>query len=144
MGHGFSCSTACGIVPDQGSNPRPLHWQADFCPLHHQGSPQNSSCEVVKNLYFFMKNAFKKKAKGEYQSQGQKKNKGSKPESRHFDELKCGLSNEVNGSTIHSSEKKTKQIEKLLWPVQLSPSTRRVLVPGPPRITKSSLLKSLI
>ena len=23
------CSTACGILPDQGSNPRPLHWQAD-------------------------------------------------------------------------------------------------------------------
>ena len=27
--HGFSCSAACGIFPDQGSNPRPLHWQAD-------------------------------------------------------------------------------------------------------------------
>ena len=24
-----SCSTACGIFPDQGSNPCPLHWQAD-------------------------------------------------------------------------------------------------------------------
>ena len=24
---------------DQGSNPRPLHWQADSQPLHHQGSP---------------------------------------------------------------------------------------------------------
>ena len=23
------CSAACGIFPDQGSNPRPLHWQAD-------------------------------------------------------------------------------------------------------------------
>ena len=34
-----SCSTACGIFPDQGSNPCPLHWQADSQPLHHQGSP---------------------------------------------------------------------------------------------------------
>ena len=24
-GHGPSCSTACGILPDQGSNPCPLH-----------------------------------------------------------------------------------------------------------------------
>ena len=27
--HRFSCLEACGILPDQGSNPRPLHWQAD-------------------------------------------------------------------------------------------------------------------
>ena len=27
--HRLSCSTACGIFPDQGSNPCPLHWQAD-------------------------------------------------------------------------------------------------------------------
>ena len=25
-----SCSTACGIPPDQGSNPCPSHWQTDF------------------------------------------------------------------------------------------------------------------
>ena len=30
------CSAACGIFPDQGSNPCPLHWQADSQPLHHQ------------------------------------------------------------------------------------------------------------
>ena len=24
---GLSCSTACGVSPDQGSNPCPLHWQ---------------------------------------------------------------------------------------------------------------------
>ena len=30
---------ACGILPDQGSNPCPLHWQADSQPLCHQGSP---------------------------------------------------------------------------------------------------------
>ena len=39
VAHGPSCSAACGILPDQGSNPRPLHWQADSQPLRHQGSP---------------------------------------------------------------------------------------------------------
>ena len=39
VAHGPSCSTACGILPDQGSNPCPLHWQADSQPLRHQGSP---------------------------------------------------------------------------------------------------------
>ena len=29
MVHGLSCSAACGILPDQGSNPCPLHWQVD-------------------------------------------------------------------------------------------------------------------
>ena len=39
VAHGLSCSTACGIFPDQGTNPCPLHWQADSQPLCHQGSP---------------------------------------------------------------------------------------------------------
>ena len=38
VAHGPSCSAACGILPDQGSNPCPLHWQADSQPLRHQGS----------------------------------------------------------------------------------------------------------
>ena len=38
VAHGPSCSAACGIFPDQGSNPCPLHWQADSQPLRHQGS----------------------------------------------------------------------------------------------------------
>ena len=40
VAHGPSCSAACGILPDQGSNPCPPHWQADSQPLHHQGSPK--------------------------------------------------------------------------------------------------------
>ena len=40
VAHGPSCSAACGILPDQGSNPCPLHWQADSQPLRHQGSPK--------------------------------------------------------------------------------------------------------
>ena len=40
VAHGPSCSAACGIFPDQGSNWCPLHWQADSQPLCHQGSPK--------------------------------------------------------------------------------------------------------
>ena len=29
VAHGLSCSAACGIFLDQGSNPCPLHWQVD-------------------------------------------------------------------------------------------------------------------
>ena len=39
VAHGPSCSAACGILPDQGSNPCPPHQQADSQPLRHQGSP---------------------------------------------------------------------------------------------------------
>ena len=39
VAHGPSRSAAFGIFPDQGSNPCPLHWQADSQPLRHQGSP---------------------------------------------------------------------------------------------------------
>ena len=39
VAHGPSCSAACGIFPDQGSNPCPLHWQADSQPVRHEGSP---------------------------------------------------------------------------------------------------------
>ena len=39
VAYGSSCSAACGIFPDQGSNLCPLHWQAGSQPLRHQGSP---------------------------------------------------------------------------------------------------------
>ena len=47
VAHGPSCSAACGIFPDQGSNPCPLRWQADSQPLHHQGSPTDSFLTVL-------------------------------------------------------------------------------------------------
>ena len=50
VAHGPSCSAACGILPDQGSNPCPLHWQADSQPLRHQGSPQ-PIFNFLKNLH---------------------------------------------------------------------------------------------
>ena len=37
--HGLTCSMACGILLDQGSNPCCLHWQVDSYPLYHLGSP---------------------------------------------------------------------------------------------------------
>ena len=47
VAHGPSRSAACGILPDQGSNPCPLHWQADSQPLRHQGSPNQHSLKVL-------------------------------------------------------------------------------------------------
>ena len=44
VAHGPSRSAACGILPDQGSNPCAWHWQADSQPLRHQGSP----CHFLK------------------------------------------------------------------------------------------------
>ena len=32
VAHRLSCSKACGIFPDQGSNPSPLHWQGSPIP----------------------------------------------------------------------------------------------------------------
>ena len=36
--HGLSCSAACGIFPDQGSDLFLLHWQVDSSPQSQQGS----------------------------------------------------------------------------------------------------------
>ena len=51
VAHGPSCSTACGIFPDQGSNPCPLHWQADSQPLCHQGSPRRFLIRGIRYIY---------------------------------------------------------------------------------------------
>ena len=48
VAHGPSCSAARGIVPDQGLNPCPLHWQADSQPLRHQGSPGTHSLILMR------------------------------------------------------------------------------------------------
>ena len=52
--HGFSCSTARGIFPEQGSSPCPLHWQVDSQPLGHQGSPVPffKGCALPPSLLF--------------------------------------------------------------------------------------------
>ena len=48
--HELCCPVACGIFPDQGSNPYPLHWQGDSLPLSHQGCPLN----IYFLIYFFL------------------------------------------------------------------------------------------
>ena len=52
--HGPSRSAARRILPNRGTNPHPLHPQADSQPLHHQGSPWRVFFNVVKviNLSF--------------------------------------------------------------------------------------------
>ena len=53
VAHGPSCSAACGILPDQGSNPCPLHQQADSQPPRHQGSPKEQSFKMsFLNLFW--------------------------------------------------------------------------------------------
>ena len=52
--HGPNRSAARGILPDQGSNPCPLHWQADSQPLCHQGSPRMISFFNYLFIYLFI------------------------------------------------------------------------------------------
>ena len=46
---GLSCPAGCGILPDQGSNPCPLHCQAHSQPLDHQANHLKS-----KNISLFL------------------------------------------------------------------------------------------
>ena len=57
VAHGPSCSAARGILPDQGLNPCPLHWQADPQPLCHQGSPHFFFIYFWSDLYYFYPSA---------------------------------------------------------------------------------------
>ena len=47
---GLSCPAACGIFPDPGSNPCPLHWQGESYPLLHQESPNFKKSSTIKLL----------------------------------------------------------------------------------------------
>ena len=60
VAHGPSCSAACGILPDQGSNPCLLHWQADSQPLRHQGSPSPVISNIQPLLRTILPTIFKK------------------------------------------------------------------------------------
>ena len=53
VAHGPSCFAACGIFPDQGSNPCPLHQQADSQPLRHQGSPVTTFFGFGMSFFYF-------------------------------------------------------------------------------------------
>ena len=52
VAHGPSRSAACGILPDQGSNPCALHRQADSQPLRHQGSPIPFVLTYIPMIFF--------------------------------------------------------------------------------------------
>ena len=54
VAHGLSCSAAYGIFPDQGSNPCPLHWQADSQPLRHQESPRLIFKDLILTLKMYL------------------------------------------------------------------------------------------
>ena len=56
VAHGPSRSAARGIPPDRGTNPCPLHWQADFQPLRHQGSPPVILLKRVLSYHTFAQN----------------------------------------------------------------------------------------
>ena len=48
--YGLSYSMVCGIFLDQISNLCLLHWQVDFLPLSHQGSP---TILLIRNKAFY-------------------------------------------------------------------------------------------
>ena len=50
--HGLSCSSACRIFLDQGSNLCLLPWQADSLPLSHQGKPPLIHCSLQLTVEF--------------------------------------------------------------------------------------------
>ena len=62
VAHRLSCSSACGIFPDQGSNPYPPRWLVDSYTLYHQASPRwdyaqlftsescNHECYIIVSL----------------------------------------------------------------------------------------------
>ena len=49
VAHGLSCLAVCGIFPDQGLKPCPLHGQAHSLPLSHQG---HSPLILIKDKFF--------------------------------------------------------------------------------------------
>ena len=55
MALGLSCSEACGIFPDQGSNPCLLLWQTDSLPWSRPGSPEEGNLIINTDgaLLFF-------------------------------------------------------------------------------------------
>ena len=63
--HEHSCSGACGIFPDQESNPCSLRWQADSEPLCHQGSPKTLFFKAIHYTNLFERCAKTREAHGE-------------------------------------------------------------------------------
>ena len=53
VARGHSCSMVCGVFLHQGLNPSLLHWQVDYLPLSHQGSPLCFQFEVFGFIWVF-------------------------------------------------------------------------------------------
>ena len=53
--HGLPCYMACGIFPDPGLNPCPLHWQTDCYLLYHQGGPTKQFLRLKASGSLFAK-----------------------------------------------------------------------------------------
>ena len=53
VAHGLTCSAACGIFPDQGSNPCPLHWQADSLTTAPPGKSWIQNSRLIAFIGFF-------------------------------------------------------------------------------------------
>ena len=47
LAHRLSCSVACGVFPDRGSNPCLLHQRAESLPQSYQGSPDKAYWHVT-------------------------------------------------------------------------------------------------
>ena len=54
VAHGLSCSTACGIFPDEESNPCLVDWQADSQPLDHEECPVIFFLLIFRNSFYVM------------------------------------------------------------------------------------------
>ena len=70
--HGFSCSKACGIFPDEGSNPCGLLCQVDPFPLSNQGSPMGSISTRFFNFHCMYRITQRTKTKCNKQTECQK------------------------------------------------------------------------
>ena len=67
MAHGHSCSAACELFPDQGSNPCPLHWRQI---LNHCAPRKAPKTALLRRLLLGRKEGKKEGRKEGRKSQG--------------------------------------------------------------------------
>ena len=58
VAHRPSCSAACGIFPDQGSNPCPLHWHSTTAPPGKPNQLILNSSLILGSSEVFLKQTF--------------------------------------------------------------------------------------
>ena len=68
VAQGLSCHEACGVFPDQGSNPCLLPWLADSSPLSRQGGPAHPFSELKTDTGLTQKSARWVEIRGEKSS----------------------------------------------------------------------------